>query len=166
VPRKGIGSCRIPLIVKIAIVAVMLVFAARSRQLVRWLWPSHVDEEPQRELVVAGGSDDALSGRDTLDAGVDGDEDGTDWEAEEAAELRRLRCSVFGEVLGAVAVRAPAARAASAVRAAAAAIFARVPPRHTWQMASASASAASAGRGGASSRSSRVTMAVTCALSA
>ena len=37
---------------------------------------------------------------------------------------------------------------------------ARVPPRQTWQMASASASAASAGRGGAASRSSRVTMAV------
>jgi copper transport protein len=92
------------LIVKIAIVAVMLVFAARSRQLVRWLWPSHVDEEPQRELVVAGGSDDAVSGSDTLDAGVDGDEDATDSEAEEAAELRRLRGSVFGEVLGAVAV--------------------------------------------------------------
>jgi copper transport protein len=92
------------LIVKIAIVAVMLVFAARSRQLVRWLWPSHVDEEPQRELVVAGGSDDAVSGSDTLDAGEDGDVDGTDWEAEEAAELRRLRGSVFGEVLGAVAV--------------------------------------------------------------
>ena len=41
-----------------------------------------------------------------------------------------------------------------------------MPPRQTWQIASASASAASAGRGGAGSRSTRVTIAVTCALSA
>ena len=38
--------------------------------------------------------------------------------------------------------------------------------RQQWQIASASASAASAGRGGAAIRSSRVTIAVTCALSA
>ena len=40
------------------------------------------------------------------------------------------------------------------------------PPRQTWQIASANASAASAGRGLACSRSSRVTIVVTCALSA
>ena len=59
----------------------------------------HVDDEPQRELVVAGGSDDAQIGDHLL---VDADDD-TDWEAEEA-ELRRLRGSVLGEVIAAIAV--------------------------------------------------------------
>ena len=56
--------------------------------------------------------------------------------------------------------------ARASILARAASILAWAPPRQTWQMASASASAASAGLGGASSRSSRVTMAATCALSA
>src|SRR6478609_3740017 len=48
----------------------------------------------------------------------------------------------------------------------AASIRAWAPPRQMWVMASASASAASAGLGGESSRRMRVTIAVTCALSA
>ena len=41
-----------------------------------------------------------------------------------------------------------------------------VPPRQTWQMASASASAASAGRGTSSSRRIRATIAPTCSFAA
>ena len=55
---------------------------------------------------------------------------------------------------------------AAAGRRAAASMRAWAPPRQMWQIASASASAASAGLGGASSRSSRVTIAPTWALSA
>jgi copper transport protein len=90
------------LIIKLAIVAVMLVFAARSRQLRRWLWPSP-EPEPQRELVVAGGSDDDMTGFGGVDtAAGDGDDD--EWEIDEERELRQLRGSVFAEVLGAIAV--------------------------------------------------------------
>jgi copper transport protein len=88
------------LIIKLAIVAVMLVFAARSRQLRRWLWPAP-EPAPPRELVVAGGSDDDVTG-----VGVDpgGDPDDEEWEVDEERELRQLRGSVFAEVLGAIAV--------------------------------------------------------------
>ena len=75
----------------------MLVFAARSRQLVRWLWPEPEPEpEPERpgELVTAGGSDDydRRAGDTILEPG-DGDD--RDWEMDEALELRRCgaRCS-------------------------------------------------------------------------
>ncbi len=61
---------------------------------------------------------------------------------------------VRGTRVGIVLGRPPYAAAASASRV-------WVPPRQTWQMASASASAASAGLGAVSSPSSRVTIVVT-----
>src|SRR6266700_1672758 len=66
-------------------------------------------------------------------------------------------------VAASVPARVPARVPAAAP---AAACLAWAPPRHRWQIASASASAASAGRGGSDIRSSLVTMWVTCALSA
>ena len=67
------------LIIKLAIVAVILVFAARSRQLRRWLWPDPAPEpKPERELVVAGGSDDVVDVHDPaahLRDNGDGDDD-------------------------------------------------------------------------------------------
>ncbi|HZP28342.1 MAG TPA: copper resistance protein CopC [Acidimicrobiia bacterium] len=88
------------LIIKLAIVAVILVFAARSRQLRHWLWPEP-EPEPHRELVVAGGSDDDPAG--PIAAGAT-DGVGEEPDGDEARELRHLRGSVFAEVLGAIAV--------------------------------------------------------------
>jgi copper transport protein len=92
------------LIIKLAIVAVILVFAARSRQLRRWLWPD-AEPVPERELVVAGGSDDA----------IDVDDHGGEWEIDEERELRQLRGSVLAEVIGAIAVIAVTALLVNAV---------------------------------------------------
>ena len=86
------------LIIKLAIVAVILVFAARSRQLRHWLWPER-EPRPARELVVAGGSDDDQGSGVATDDGAD-----DAWEIDEERELRHLRASVFAEVLGAIAV--------------------------------------------------------------
>jgi type IV secretory pathway TrbL component len=77
-----------------------------------------------------------------------------------------LAAVLLAAALVAVVLRAAAAVTAAACARAAAWIRARVPPRQTWQMASARASAASAGRGGSASPSSRVTIAVTWAFPA
>jgi copper transport protein len=109
------------LIIKLAIVAVILVFAARSRQIRHWLWPAP-EHEPRRELVVAGGSDDVVDVddqeadhlRDNGDHLRDNGED-DDWEVDEARELRQFRGSVRAEVIGAIAVIAVTALLVNAV---------------------------------------------------
>ena len=110
------------LIIKLAIVAVILVFAARSRQLRRWLWPDPAPEpQPERELVVAGGSDDVVDVHDPAahlrdDGGRPRDNGNDDeWEIDEERELRQLRGSVLAEVIGAIAVIAVTALLVNAV---------------------------------------------------
>ena len=83
------------LMVKAFIVVVLVVVAALSRQIVGYLFPrpEPVPAEP-RIPVVAGGADDDPPTRDHDEA----------WQLNETFELRRLRRSVFGEVLLGIAV--------------------------------------------------------------
>ncbi len=84
------------LMIKVVIVLVLLVFAALSRQIVGFLFPPRAREiHEARVPVVTGGADDDLP------VGLDGHGDNQDeeWELDESFELRRLRWSVYAEVV-------------------------------------------------------------------
>jgi len=84
------------LLVKSFVVLLLVVVAALSRQIVGYLFPAPERPAPAPVPVVAGGSDD-LPG----DASVEDDQ----WdEIDERHELKRLRRSVIGELVLAVAV--------------------------------------------------------------
>ena len=93
------------LTVKLVLVLVLIVFGGLSRQIVGFLFPrperDDADAERERVPVVTGGADDDEPGATA--PSVDDDED---WEATDAFELRRLKRSVFAEVVIAVAVLA------------------------------------------------------------
>ena len=103
------------LIIKLAIVAVILAFAARSRQLragrgrpsrptnagASWSWRAAPTMTPAPTTTLAAGGEGASPEEAEKN---DAEEAEEDWEIDEALELRRLRGSVFVEVLGAIAV--------------------------------------------------------------
>lgn len=78
------------LVVKLVLVALIVVFAAFSREVVLRILPPPPREDPGGVPVIAGGSDD-------------------DGEVDEQAELRRLRRSVWAEIVTAVAILAATA---------------------------------------------------------
>jgi copper transport protein len=95
------------LAVKLVLVLVLIVFGGLSRQIVGFLFPRRVGEETnhprERVPVVAGGAEDDRPATNGHDVELDEDDD---WELDEAFELRRLKGSVFAEVVIAVAILA------------------------------------------------------------
>ena len=88
--------------VKLVVVLALVVLSALSRQIISYLFlpeASHADAHPMP--IVAGGADD-----DPPSPNGHGDETDDDWEFDEEYELRRLRRSVFAEVVLLVAVLA------------------------------------------------------------
>jgi copper transport protein len=83
------------LMIKVVIILVLLVVAAMSRQIVGFLFPPPArDVHEARIPVVTGGADDdppVLNGHR--------DDEDEEWEIDEAFELRRLRWSVYAEVV-------------------------------------------------------------------
>ena len=84
------------LLVKLVLVLVLVILGALSRQIVGYLFAPREPAPAQEKVpVVAGGADDDAPG-DEWDEG--------DWELDEEYELRRLKRSVFFEVLIAILV--------------------------------------------------------------
>jgi copper transport protein len=92
------------LVVKLVLVALIVVFAAFSREVVLRILPPPPREPSPGVPVVAGGSDDD-GGEDRTD---DGPDDGPD-DVDEQTELRRLRRSVWAEIATAAAILAATA---------------------------------------------------------
>ncbi len=88
------------LLVKLVLVLTLVILGAMSRQIVGYLFPPREAPAPEPKVpVVAGGADDDPSPNG--DGAGDGD---GEWELDEAYELRRLKRSVFVEVLVAILV--------------------------------------------------------------
>jgi copper transport protein len=93
------------LAVKVVLVLVLVVFGGFSRQVVGFLFPQRVraatGDPDERVPVVTGGADDDAPTPNGQGVALDDDEE---WEIDEVFELRRLKRSVFAEVVIAVAV--------------------------------------------------------------
>jgi copper transport protein len=86
------------LLVKLVLVLVLVILGAMSRQIVGYLFATREAPVPEPKVpVVTGGADD-----DPSPNGDGADDADVEWELDEGYELRRLKRSVFVEVLVAV----------------------------------------------------------------